>query len=309
MGRRSLFHRLCSCTITFATLAAAGFGLWAILDKPTKEEIRAGFGNVLGNFTDFIEGFYEDPYLGSNDTDIWNNGRRGEGGLYLTIENALEDAWQEEFNAALNDWENGNSLVLERKRVAADPTCQQKTGVMKVCNGNYGATGWLGINELLLRGGFIFSSVAMMNDYYLSSADYVERQYTMCHEVGHGFGLPHTDENFYNEDLGNCMDYTNNPRANLHPGAINYARLVSLYGTVTDRRRRLKGGGGLYNVTTEIPRLAELEQELSTMNNGSERLKWHGAQWRLLSAHPRGQRFSRKLGNEFKIQVNVILVP
>jgi len=36
--------------------------------------------------------------------------------------------------------------------------------------------------------------------------------YTVLHLIvtlGHGFGLPHTDERFWNRDQGNCMDYTN----------------------------------------------------------------------------------------------------
>jgi len=29
--------------------------------------------------------------------------------------------------------------------------------------------------------------------------------------------------------MGNCLDYTNNPANNLHPGDINMARLQSIY--------------------------------------------------------------------------------
>lgn len=36
--------------------------------------------------------------------------------------------------------------------------------------------------------------------------------------TGHAFGLPHTDENYYNFDRGDCLDYTNRPRNNLEPG-------------------------------------------------------------------------------------------
>lgn len=58
----------------------------------------------------------------------------------------------------------------------------------------------------------------------------------MSHQVGHGFGLPHTDENFNNKDLGNCLDYTNSPENNLRPGAYNCERLKGMYGTVGERR-------------------------------------------------------------------------
>ena len=50
--------------------------------------------------------------------------------------------------------------------------------------------------------------------------------------MGHGFGLPHTDESFTNRDLGNCMDYTNRPQNNMHPDTMNFDFLFELYGTV-----------------------------------------------------------------------------
>jgi len=50
--------------------------------------------------------------------------------------------------------------------------------------------------------------------------------------MGHGYGLPHSDESFTNADLGNCMDYTNNPEANMFPGEHNFNFLAKMYGTV-----------------------------------------------------------------------------
>ena len=77
-----------------------------------------------------------------------------------------------------------------------------------------------------------------MNEHYLLNADYDERLYTMCHELGHGYGLPHTDENFNNKDLGNCLDYTNRPSNNLRPGLANCNRLLEMYGAVNVGRNR-----------------------------------------------------------------------
>jgi len=51
----------------------------------------------------------------------------------------------------------------------------------------------------------------------------------------HGFGLPHTDENHNNRDLGNCLDYTNTPENNMRPGQVNFDRLAEVY---LNRRRR-----------------------------------------------------------------------
>ena len=79
-----------------------------------------------------------------------------------------------------------------------------------------------------------------MNEHYLLNADYDERLYTMCHELGHGYGLPHTDENFNNKDLGNCLDYTNRPSNNLRPGLANCNRLLEMYGAVNVGGRNRK---------------------------------------------------------------------
>lgn len=98
-----------------------------------------------------------------------------------------------------------------------------------MCNANYGDTGWIGLNEVELQNGYITASVAKMNEYYLRNADFEKRKYTMCHELGHGFGLPHTDENFNNPDSGNCLDYTDTPENNDQPGEVNFVKLRELY--------------------------------------------------------------------------------
>jgi hypothetical protein len=60
----------------------------------------------------------------------------------------------------------------------------------------------------------------------------------------HGFGLPHTDENPYNKNLGNCLDYTDTPGDNILPGAVNFNKLSGMYLSNNRRTtRRLRGDG------------------------------------------------------------------
>ena len=54
----------------------------------------------------------------------------------------------------------------------------------------------------------------------------------VSNRLGHGFGLPHWDEDFYNKNLGNCMDYTNNPAVNKQPSESNFIFLADLYGSL-----------------------------------------------------------------------------
>lgn len=110
----------------------------------------------------------------------------------------------------------------------------------------------MGINENTLQGGVIVGSVSKMNEYYLLNAGPDERRYTMCHELGHGFGLPHTDENFNNANLGNCLDYTNDPDENLLPGEVNMMKLSNMY--LTSRRRRVQKDSTVVETTHLVKR-------------------------------------------------------
>lgn len=156
-------------------------------------------------------------------------------GLRLDILNACADDWQPFVQAAIENWDNGSpidSLTLYASRVDFEYECTTVTGKLKICNGNYGDTQWRGINEVLLGPGGrrIIASKAKLNEFYLNFESDAQKLYTSCHELGHGFGLPHWDENFYNKDLGNCMDYTQNPHKSSKPDASNFLYLAQLYG-------------------------------------------------------------------------------
>mmetsp|Transcript_20432 Transcript_20432/g.48560 ORF Transcript_20432/g.48560 Transcript_20432/m.48560 type:complete len:631 (-) Transcript_20432:769-2661(-) len=157
-------------------------------------------------------------------------------GITVEILNAVEDRWVSTVEQAVLNWDDGypiDSLTLPLTRVGVESECSSVTGKLKICNGDYGATRWRGLNEVMLSGrnqNRIRSSTARLNDYYLDREGDAQRLYTACHELGHGFGLPHWDENFYNQDLGNCMDYTTNPGQNSMPETSNFLYLAQLYG-------------------------------------------------------------------------------
>lgn len=156
-------------------------------------------------------------------------------GLKLDILNACNNEYQPFVQEAIANWENGSpidSLTLFTTRIDYESECESVVGKMKICNGDYGPTQWRGLNEVTLnqRQNTIYSSSAQLNDHYLNWENDDQKLYTSCHELGHGFGLPHWDEDFFNRDLGNCMDYTQNPGKNSKPDKSNFLYLAQLYG-------------------------------------------------------------------------------
>jgi len=187
-----------SCLVTLAFMGVTAVLLWYFLGQPTADEAKQFIGDLdFGDFTDVLKNISdvnwgnlykdEDPFVGDNTTNAWATQGTG---LSLELQNALDDIWQQEFEEAVSDWEESEVLTLTTTRVAVDHSCGRVDGVMLVCNGNFGETGWVGINEVEIQyqrsggPGFIISSVAKMNEYYLNNADYNKRLYTMCHEIG-----------------------------------------------------------------------------------------------------------------------------
>lgn len=165
-----------------------------------------------------------------------------------TIENPMKlgdnlsaVAWQGSLGGASVDW---NNSVLKSAVAAgtSNANCDPGLGRVEVCNGLYGNNGWLGIAQIwVYRGkdGHIAQAIVKLNDTYFNAEPYNAdpwRNFVMCQEVGHTFGLNHQDEDFNNQNLGTCMDYTNDPDGtiygqltNEHPNQHDYDMLQSIY--------------------------------------------------------------------------------
>lgn len=111
-------------------------------------------------------------------------------------------------------------------------TCKVSTGRVEVCNSRYGNNGWLGIAQIWVSGSHITKGVVKMNDTYFDTTTYnttAWRNLVMCQEVGHTLGLDHQDEDFNNQNLDTCMDYTSAPESNQHPNDHDYEQLLAMY--------------------------------------------------------------------------------
>jgi hypothetical protein len=156
-------------------------------------------------------------------------------------DNLTKSFWKTALGTAVNDWDQNNtSPVLRLDAVAGlspNRNCRPTTGRIEVCNATYGFNGWLGIAQIWITGSHITQATTKVNDSYFNTSTYAQpawRQFVMCQEVGHNFGLDHQDENFNNANLGSCMDYTNNPESNQHPNTHDFDELWTIYGYHTD---------------------------------------------------------------------------
>lgn len=173
---RSCGCRMFQCILMLAIAGAGALLLLFFVFNPDQ------VSDFIPNPDQFKE---EDPFNSANtaDANLWRT--KGKVGLELVVVNALDDIWHPYFFTAVDQWEKGtpDTLSLTVEVGSPDSTCTAIDGKLKVCNGNYGATNWRGINKILLENGWIYSSAARMNEYYVSDNDGSQRQYTMCHEV------------------------------------------------------------------------------------------------------------------------------
>ena len=158
----------------------------------------------------------------------------GKGGLHVTIINSLSPSLQPLLTSTVRTWEYGSPL---HPAVAIDlktePTygCPRSMNAIRVCDNDYGKTGWAGFEVAVSTSdGYIQMSQVRINRHYLTNQNSIYHRYVMCHELGHAFGLDHQDENFNNENVGSCMDYTRNHQDSLAPNVFDWQALLNIYG-------------------------------------------------------------------------------
>ncbi|MBA3512737.1 hypothetical protein [Sphingomonas sp.] len=151
------------------------------------------------------------------------------------------DASGNPFEGAKPSWNDSSVIASPLVAGATDPKrCKAAAGKIEVCNARYGRTGWLGVAGISISGGHIVSGYTKVNDTYFDTAKYNTpgwRRLVMCQEIGHDYGLGHTDETFANTNHGTCMDYTDDPDgtiknqlSNEYQNAHDFVQLETIYG-------------------------------------------------------------------------------
>lgn len=168
----------------------------------------------------------------------------------VKLVDSVTGAWDGHLTTASRDW--SLSPILDTAVVDGNNTqevrtaCSAVPGQVRVCNAEYGVNGWLGIATIWATWGrytHITQGTVKNNDSYFNTPPHNTddwRQFVMCQEIGHTFGLGHQNEVFNNVNTGSCMDYTNNPSGgvlnafeygqnNLKPNPHDFDMLASIY--------------------------------------------------------------------------------
>ena len=129
---------------------------------------------------------------------------------------------------------------------------------------------------------------------------------SQCHEIGHGFGLPHRDEIANNADLGSCLDYTYRFENNKRPDTVvDFENLKLLYGTVdgtpNNRIRHLRGDAS----TSTGTRINAQQHESSAEITQSR--KWHYKEGRLLHESKHKRIYENHLGGGRRVVTTLLL--
>jgi hypothetical protein len=132
-------------------------------------------------------------------------------------DNLTSSEWKSLLQTISTDWSAGNtpiSTTIAPRQLSKQ--CKMVAVTTQVCNGKYGANGWLGLASINITDGVhITQGTAKMNDTYFQTATYNnlnEKKHVICQEVAHTFGLGHQSEDGSSQN--SCMDYFSNTGAN-----------------------------------------------------------------------------------------------
>ena len=137
--------------------------------------------------------------------------------------------------------------------------------------------------------------------------------------LSQGLGLGHSDANFDNHDLGNCMDYTRRPERNMQPDESNFETLLDLYGPIggVSVSQHVRARNSEYDVRELVDndddRRAEqferyallLQMPVVAVSNVDELRR--DDRWRLLHESGGTEHYERDLGEGYKMRASFML--
>lgn len=128
----------------------------------------------------------------------WGNWHWNRYGSSVTIQAYNTATYRAEASAAINDWSANTILYVPQVNYHTD---------LSVFDGNYGPTGWGGLAEIInYSGSHITHGHARLNYYYSYSSNM--KRGIQCQEVGHLFGLDHSNDGCMGLGYYNSLYYT-----------------------------------------------------------------------------------------------------
>jgi hypothetical protein len=150
----------------------------------------------------------------------------------LEVGDNVDGDWDALLKQAISEWSESGTVTMKEIKGSTNPQkCSPTTGIVEVCNGQYGTdNGWLGLTQLYFddAGDHVESVTVQFNDSFFNQSDGqyndpAARQHTACHELGHSTGLGHVNTD-------SCMnDSQNAVFNNVQPMNKDYQQLSSIY--------------------------------------------------------------------------------
>lgn len=175
----------------------------------------------------------------------------------VTFGDNVSSQWAGYLKYAAKRWNRSDVVRPKIQRGRTNPAqCSKRDDTVQVCNDTYGTgEGWLGLTTLYFHGDKIYAATIKINDSFFRQGSYndpVAKRHTMCHEMGHAFGLSHVNTRSCMNDSAQAIFH------NAKPINKDFKTLKKIYSKKNRKKSRVAVANEPSGVL-EIPQAAPSE--------------------------------------------------